>query len=312
VVSRRAEKLNLGAFSIGGAYPRAQIAALGGVKPLQSSREWTGIVEFENCVVLFSTLQKDDFPPEHQYADLFSDSAFYWESQNRNTQNTPVIRRLISPDTPVLLFCRIVAKVRGQTQPFIYVGTLTAEDIDGERPVQMQFNVDKYDEDAPDRLRELYEWRPGDERVLKPIEAPDRKPRIRRGQGRQSDPKKRKAVELRAMNLATEHYKGLGYAVIDTSANNPYDLECTKVDEIVRVEVKGLAGNLGAVEVTIGEVLSAREDSCHTDLFVVHSISLKEKGKSHFVGVGGEIHLERIWRPADDQLVPIRFRYLPQ
>lgn len=309
MVSRKAENLNLDAFSVGDAYPRAQIAELGDVEPLQSSREWTGIVEFANCVVLFSTLEKEDLPPEHNYADVFSDSAFYWESQNRNTQETAVILRLISLDAPVLLFCRMTAKVRGQTLPFVYVGTLTAEDFESEHPVQMRFNVDQYMEDAPDQLKELYEWRPGDERVLKPIEAPDRKPRIRSGQGRQSDPKKRKAVELRAMNVATEHYKNRGYSVADTSANNPFDLECTKGDEVVRVEVKGLTGALGMVEVTIGEVLSAREDDCRTDLFVVHSISLKEKGKTDFVGEGGESRIERDWSPADDSLEAIRFKY---
>ena len=94
--------------------------------------------------------------------------------------------------------------------PFIYIGTLTAEDYEGERPVQMRFNVDQYLEKAPTHLQQLYDWRPGDERILKPIEAPERKPRIGSGQGRQSDPKKRKAVELRAMEVATQHYTDLG------------------------------------------------------------------------------------------------------
>ena len=309
MVSRKAEILRLDSFSVGDAYTRANIADLGEVEPLTSSREWTGIVEFENCVVLFSTLEKEDLPPEHNYADVFSESAFLWESQNRNTQDTPVILRLISLEAPVLLFCRMVAKIRGQTQPFTYIGTLTAEDFDGERPVQMRFNVDEYLADAPDQLKDLYEWRPGDERVLKPIEAPDRMPRIRGGQGRQSDPKKRKAVELRAMDVATEHYTVLGYLVTNTSANNPYDLECVKGDEVVKVEVKGLTGIFGSVEVTIGEVLSARNDDCRTDLFVVHSISLKEKDKTDFVGEGGEACIESDWNPKDENLDALRFRY---
>lgn len=311
MVSRKEEELEISAFKVGESYTRAEIAELGAVQPLQSSREWTGIVEFKNCVVLFSTLQKEDLPPEHNYADVFSDFSFLWESQNRNTQRTPVILRIISLDAPVLLFCRLTAKASGVTQPFVYVGTLTAEDYESERPVQMRFNVDQYIKNAPAYLQQLYDWRPGDERILKPIEAPERKPRIRKGQGRQSDPKKRKAVELRAMEVAMQHYSDLGYAITDTSANNPYDLECTKEKELIRVEVKGLAGALGSVEVTIGEVLSARSTDFRTDLFVVYSISLKEKGKSDFVGEGGQTHVETRWEPSDEDLEAVRFRYVP-
>ena len=287
MVSRKEEKLEIDAFIVGNTYSLADIAEIGGVEPLLSSWEWTGIVEFENCIVLFSTLEKEGLPPEHDYADVFSDYSFLWESQNRNTQATPVILRLISLEAPVLLFCRLTVKVGGVTQPFVYVGTLTAEDYDSERPVQMRFSVNEYVENAPEHLQQLYDWRPGDERVLRPIEAPDRRPRIHAGQGRQSDPKKRKAIELRAMEVATQHYVDRGYEVNDTSANSSFDLECTKGEEVLRVKVKGLAGALGPVEVTIGEVLSARSADFHTDLLVVYSIGLKEKGRSDFIGVGG-------------------------
>ena len=104
MVSRKEEKLDFDAFVVGKTYTRAEIAELGDVEPLQSSREWTGIVEFENSIVLFSTLQKEDLPPEHNYADVFSDGSFLWESQNRNTQTTPVILRVISLEAPVLFF----------------------------------------------------------------------------------------------------------------------------------------------------------------------------------------------------------------
>jgi hypothetical protein len=68
--SRRIENLNIAAFVVGVEYTREEIASLGRVAPLASSREWTGIVEFANSVVLFSTLNKEDLPEEHQYADL--------------------------------------------------------------------------------------------------------------------------------------------------------------------------------------------------------------------------------------------------
>ena len=71
--SRKHEKLDTSAFIIGTCYTRAEIAHLGKVAPLDHSREWTGIVEFENCVLLFPTLDKSDLPPEHHYRDGFEE-----------------------------------------------------------------------------------------------------------------------------------------------------------------------------------------------------------------------------------------------
>ena len=38
----------------------------------------------------------------------------------------------------------------------------------------------------------------------------------------------RKAIEARAMELAAAYFEGLGYTVDDVSANQPYDLRCTR------------------------------------------------------------------------------------
>lgn len=121
--------------------------------------------------------------------------------------------------------------------------------------------------------------------------------------------KKQKAVENRAMAVATKHYAALGYSVTDTSTNNRYDLLCSKDDETVRVKVKGLTGGLGVVEVTKGEVQSARSSECPTHLFVVYSISLKEINRTDFVGEGGESHILASWQPKDSDLDATRFRF---
>ena len=91
---RKDEVFDMEPFRLGTGYSRPEIASLARVAPLASSREWTALLSFQNCVVLFSTLDKSDLPPEHQYADLFVGPQFKWESQNLNTQDTPSIRKL--------------------------------------------------------------------------------------------------------------------------------------------------------------------------------------------------------------------------
>jgi len=308
---RKEETLRFSSFQLGTEYTRNEIAAIGEVEPLVSTREWTGIVQFENCVVLFSTLDKEPFAEEYSYADYFSGDKFYWESQNRNTQNTGFIQRIIGLEAPVLLFCRESAKVNNQTCPFIYVGSLTAEDYESNHPVQMRFHIDNYEENSPDTLKALSTWRKGIERTLRPLELPDRKPKKATGQGFQADPDKKDAVELRAMNVAKTHYESLGFHIEDTSANKPYDLLCRQGAQLIRVEVKGLSGALGAVSVTYNEVESAIDQNYRTDLFIVHSIEVKEIGLKEYRGDDGIVVTEEEWRPLEERLKPISYRYSP-
>jgi hypothetical protein len=74
--SRKVERLHIDNFRVGVSYSRPEIADMGGVAPLDNTREWTGIVEFENCILLFPTLDKSDLPPEHRYVDVFQGSHF--------------------------------------------------------------------------------------------------------------------------------------------------------------------------------------------------------------------------------------------
>lgn len=128
-----------------------------------------------------------------------------------------------------------------------------------------------------------------------------------RGQGYEADPAVRRAVELRAMTLAEAHYRELGFEVKDTSATQPYDLRCTKNGAEVRVEVKGTRGGGSTVEVTIGEVENARATGWRTDLFVVSGIEVTQ-GVEGVVSQGGVARKIEGWKPAVDELAPIRFR----
>jgi hypothetical protein len=309
--SRKHEKLDTAVFAVGAAYTRARIAELGGVAPLDSTREWTGIVEFENCVVLFPTLDKTDLPPEHRYLDVFEGDQFKWDSQNRNTQDSPVMVRILSRDTPILLFCRLHPKELGRPVPFTYVGQVEAVRARGQNPVSVLFNVLDYQQNPNSKLAELYNWRPSGGRKLDPVEIPDEKTPARSGQGRQTDVRKRQAVDAWAMMRTRQHYESLGYALKDTSKVSPFDYLARKNGEERRLEVKGLSGCFGPVVVTAGEVKSAREENVRTDLVIVHDIELIELSSGVFQGQSGLVHVIREWIPGDHRLKPLQYEYIP-
>jgi hypothetical protein len=315
----KTEHFNATGLIVGENDSRPDIAELCGGEPPINTREWVGIREYDNCVLLFVTLDKKDFDNNIQYDDIFDDTGqtFFWESQNRNTQETYVIQRIINQD-PVLLFVRLVNKVKSKTLPFVYVGHVTAEDYESEMPVHMSFNVDDWQQQSNEDLQELYIWEPNRKRRKRDIEvSPKRKQRSKAkkqrrqssgGQGRASDAARNKAVEMRAMGVATEYYRSQGFTVADTSANKPYDLECTKGGEIRRVEVKGTTQGPRSVNVTVNEVVSARANDCETDLFIVHGISVSGT-KPNYQADQGEPLLIENWKPDDASLTPTMFVY---
>jgi hypothetical protein len=129
------------------------------------------------------------------------------------------------------------------------------------------------------------------------------------GQGYVLDKWKRRAIEMRAMALAQEHYEALGYAVRDTSAARPYDLLCVRGGtQEIRVEVKGTCGSGDRVKLTIGEVTNARGDGWRTDLFVVSRIEVQGEQRSS-VAVGGEPRVVEGWKPVSTDLTPLTFEY---
>lgn len=140
-------------------------------------------------------------------------------------------------------------------------------------------------------------------------------PKNNPGAGRQQDPEKRKAIELHAEDEAVRHYENLGWTVKRLGA--PYDLNCTRGNEYLRVEVKGTTGAAGEVELTVNEVASAREHP--SELFVVSNITTRpskdeeDDGGLDFVATGGRAHVLHSWEPLEDDLSATRYRYrLPQ
>ncbi|PZT18650.1 hypothetical protein A7X86_11310 [Stenotrophomonas maltophilia] len=148
-------------FRIGSEYSRQDVAQLGGL-PVPSEiygTAWAdGILELENAVLLFVTLEKEG---EASYLDVFDGTDFYWESQNRNSQSSPIMRR-ISGGSPTYLFARLRAKVSGTSSaaPFVYCGRLDFVSMDGEHPVTCLFDAVDIESGHDESLAEILQWRP--------------------------------------------------------------------------------------------------------------------------------------------------------
>ncbi|MEV6393378.1 DUF3883 domain-containing protein [Streptomyces sp. NPDC051907] len=126
------------------------------------------------------------------------------------------------------------------------------------------------------------------------------------GAGFVSDPKKRKAIELHAEDMAVAHYAGEGWTV--ERLGKPYDLHCTRDGEERRVEVKGTTGAATSVDLTINEVEHARDPHNTVDLFVVSDINVDMRTGDYTVDGGRVLHLHD-WAPAEEDLRPRSFEY---
>lgn len=153
--------IELGRFRVGSEYSRQDVAQLGELPvPLEIyGTPWAdGILELENAVLLFVTLEKEG---EASYLDVFDGTDFYWESQNRNSQSSPIIRR-ISGGSPTYLFARMRAKARGASNAvaFVYCGKLDFVEMDGEHPVTCLFDAVDIEPGHGGSLAEIQHWRP--------------------------------------------------------------------------------------------------------------------------------------------------------
>ena len=144
---------NLDLFHIGQGYSRKEIAKIGDVK-IPGNRDWSGIVRFANCILLFVNLDKSQQQIEdHKYNDYFDVDDFFWQSQASNTENTPSIKTIIE-GLDTRLFCR--KKASGH---FIYCGELIYKRHWSEKPVNFQYTLKFYSIiQATSELLELYEW----------------------------------------------------------------------------------------------------------------------------------------------------------
>ena len=128
------------------------------------------------------------------------------------------------------------------------------------------------------------------------------------GQGFEASAAVRDAIELHAMREARQHYVALGYTVEDVSANNPYDLRCTRGDERRFVEVKGSQGDGRLVLLTRNEVDFARLNRQNMALFVLHSVVVVEDVPGPSV-TGGVQRVLDPWDVSEGELSVVNYAY---
>jgi hypothetical protein len=128
------------------------------------------------------------------------------------------------------------------------------------------------------------------------------------GQGFLLDSKLRKALENYAMEAAKRYFEAQGYEWDDRSKTCPFDLLCSRGQDVLHVEVKGTQTDGREIILTPGEVEFARRHKGQMALFVLHSIQVAE-AYDRFVLGGGERHLIRRWDVDQGTLVPVSFKY---
>ncbi|MHA7263495.1 MrcB family domain-containing protein [Arthrobacter sp. TMN-37] len=133
----------------------------------------------------------------------------------------------------------------------------------------------------------------------------------RRGRGRQgfglTKPEQR-AVERRAVDVVTAHYKAQGWKVQDVGDRESYDLRCVREGRQLFVEVKGTTSRGESVLLTKNEVELHRSEYPLNALAVVHSIVLDPRGENP-IAHDGELDVTSPWRLEDTDLTPIAYTY---
>jgi hypothetical protein len=117
----------------------------------------------------------------------------------------------------------------------------------------------------------------------------------------------RRAIELRAMDVAEEYLTELGCAQFENvSAHESYDLRCRLDGQEVHVEVKGTTSEGARVLLTRNEVAHAREYHPNVALVVVSGITLTARGDDARAD-GGQPCAILPWELLDDALEPIAY-----
>jgi len=120
--------------------------------------------------------------------------------------------------------------------------------------------------------------------------------RLAGGQGFVDEAALRRAIELRAMALATEDLETEGWTTIkDVSAKESFDILCRRGAEELRVEVKGTRSVGEKVLITEPEVVHARKHAAHMALCVVSGIVARWTEEGEWSASGGSTRWLRPW-----------------
>jgi len=130
---------------------------------------------------------------------------------------------------------------------------------------------------------------------------------IERSAGFQPNSKVRKAVELHAMGRAEKEFRKRGYEVEDVSKKRPYDLHCTKPNEVKYVEVKGTQSDGIDIVLTAGEVNFIEKNGPASILCIVHGIAVNGTRKPK--ASGGKVSLLEPFDLSSGLLKPLAFTF---
>lgn len=124
--------------------------------------------------------------------------------------------------------------------------------------------------------------------------------------GRMRDKERRLAVEQYAVEKASAYYSGKGYTC--KTLGKPFDLLCTRGNQVLHVEVKGTTTAGAVVCLTRNEVNDARDQSWDSELFVVTHVEFRHDGL-RWIAFGGRPRVVERWSPADEDLVATEYAY---
>ncbi len=169
--------------------------------------------------------------------------------------------------------------------------------------------------EAAEMLRAIYtaqhqgrELSPADQTELDILDITRPASNARTGQGFGLSANERKAVELRAMDIAEEWLLSEGYKPTNTAATKPYDFKASKGDVTLFVEVKGTTSDSAeAILMTHGEVALHREEKGRTALMIVTGIRLR-RDRDNPEAVGGILEPLIGWDIDGWLLKPTAFR----
>jgi len=150
-------------LKLGELYRKKDLATVLGEDSLVSVREGVYSCKKSGSYLLFVDLEKDGKEERFHFNEYFEEDFFHWDSQTTQHINSPRIQSVVSGELEPHLFVRLVQKVKGQTQPFVYCGRLKylEHDTSTAKPVHIVFqNIDYDDSTDNDDLVNIYLWKP--------------------------------------------------------------------------------------------------------------------------------------------------------
>ena len=118
----------------------------------------------------------------------------------------------------------------------------------------------------------------------------------------------RKAIEMRAVQVATDHLTSQGYRVKDVGETHSYDLDARRGSTKLFVEVKGTVTDGELVILTRNEVALHRAEYPLNMLALVTRIVLDRSGMAP-IATGGDLRTISPWGVDLDRLTPLSFSY---